>query len=197
MGANKGRIGKMNFKHEICEWSGHKFIRVSEKRYDNFIRYFENLNRIEGNSFMDWHDSYDWSLREKKHPIGSWEAKADCKVARCYFGGPKSEYWIRLDYIEANGYDIDTIVPKPRKPRNTRQLKMITDHLCDAFDYIFRLEATSKAKQQPSIRSTSKKKGNKKVDKELLEKASKAKSVGNTMGQFDIYLDEFIEKEKQ
>lgn len=41
------------------------------------------------------------------------------------------------------------------------------------------------------------KKGNKKVDKELLEKASKAKSVGNTMGQFDIYLDEFIEKEKQ
>lgn len=108
-------IGKMNFKHEICEWSEHKFIRVSEKRYDNFIRYFENLNRIEGNSFMDWHDSYDWSLREKKHPIGSWEAKADCKVARCYFGGPKSEYWIRLDYIEANGYDIDTIVPKPRR----------------------------------------------------------------------------------
>lgn len=29
------------------------------------------------------------------------------------------------------------------------------------------------------------------------EKARKAKSVGNTMGQFDIYLDEFIEKEKQ
>lgn len=41
-----------------------------------------------------------------------------------------------------------------------------------------------------------KKKGNKKVDKELLEKASKAKSVGNTMDQFDIYLDEFQEKEK-
>lgn len=27
------------------------------------------------------------------------------------------------------------------------------------------------------------------------EKTRKAKSVGNTMGQFDIYLDEFIEKE--
>lgn len=203
MGANKGRIGKMNFKHEICEWSGHKFIRVSEKRYDNFIRYFENLNRIEGNFFMDWHDSYDWSLNNNIKPTKNtpkkvfYDCLAKCKVARCYYGGPKSEYWIRLDYIEANGYDIDTIVPKPRKPRNTRQLKMITDHLCDAFDYIFRLEATSKAKQQPSIRSTSKKKGNKKVDKELLEKASKVRSVGNTMGQFDIYLDEFIEKEKQ
>lgn len=29
------------------------------------------------------------------------------------------------------------------------------------------------------------------------EKTRKAKSVGNTMGQFDIYLDEFIEKEKE
>lgn len=28
------------------------------------------------------------------------------------------------------------------------------------------------------------------------EKTRKTKSVGNTMGQFDIYLDEFIEKEK-
>lgn len=60
--------------------------------------------------------------------------------------------------------------------------------------HIRKLEATSKAKQQPSIRPIPKKKGNKKVGKELLEKASKVRSVGRTMGRYDIYLDEFQEK---
>lgn len=136
----------MNLKHETYEWGGHNFIRVSKKRYDNFIRYFMNLNKIEGNSFMGWHDSYDWALNNnleinKDTPEDvAWDNLDKCMVARCYFETPQPEYWLRKDYIEANNYDIDTIVPKPKKPRLTKREKAIVDHLCDAFDYAFQLE---------------------------------------------------------
>ena len=106
----------MNFKHETYEWGGHNFIRVSKKRYDNFILYFVKLNKIEGNSFMGWHDSYDWSLNpgfnaEKANDDELWDNLDKCMVARCYFETPRPEYWIRTDYIEVNNYDLDTIVP--------------------------------------------------------------------------------------
>lgn len=137
----------MNFKKETCEWGGHKFIRVSKKRYENFIRYFKNKNKIEGNSFMGWSDWYDWSLNGNKEITTdtpeetAWDNLEKCNVAREYYETPKPEYWIRLDYIEANGYDLDTIVPKPRKKRLTKKEKKLTDFLCDAFNYVFKEEA--------------------------------------------------------
>lgn len=134
----------MNFKHEVCEWGGHNFIRVSKKRYDNFIRYFVNLNKIEGDAFMGWCDYYDWSLNnnleitEDTPEDVAWDNLDKCMVAREYFETPQPEYWIRLDYVEANNYNLDTIVPKPREKRLTKKEKKFAQLLCDAFDYAFR-----------------------------------------------------------
>lgn len=120
-------------------WGGPEFIRVSKKRYENFIRYFKD--KIESNSFMDWCDSYDWSLRSGKHKIGTFENANECMVARHYFGGPIQEFFVRVDYIKAKNYDLDTIVPKPRKKRLPKKWKKLADHMADAFDYAFRYEA--------------------------------------------------------
>lgn len=128
----------MNFKHETNEWGNHTFIRVSKKRYDNFIRYFKNLKKIEGNSFMGWNDFYDWSLNNNLDK---------CMVARHYFETPEPEYWIRLDYIEANKYDLDTIVPKPHKKRMTKKEKQFAEVLAKAFNYAFAKECEEQFKK--------------------------------------------------
>lgn len=134
----------MNFKHETCEWGGHDFVRVSKKHYENFIRHFANSNKIEQNSFMGWRDAYDWSLNNNLEITEStpedvaWGNLDKCRVAREYFETPQPEYWIRLDYIEANNYDLDKTVPKPRKKRLTKKERKLADFLCDAFDYAFR-----------------------------------------------------------
>lgn len=132
----------MNFKHETYEWGGHDFIRVSKKRFENFIRYFED--KIEGNSFMGWSDWYDWSLNGNLEVVEetpediAWDNLEICNVARKYFETPEPEYWLRLDYIKSHNYDLDTIVPKPRKKRLTKKEKKFAQLLCDAFDYAFR-----------------------------------------------------------
>lgn len=137
----------MNFKHEKNEWGGYEFIRVSKKRFENFIRFFKD--KIEGNSFMGWSDWYDWSLNgnlevdENTSEEEFWHNLLTCNVAREYYETPNPEYWLRLDYIEANHYDLDTIVPKPRKKRLTKKEKQLADFICDAFDYAFR-QATLK-----------------------------------------------------
>lgn len=118
---------------------GPEFIRVSKKRYENFIRYFKD--KIESNSFMDWCDSYDFSLSSGKWAEGSMEYVDECMVARHYFGGPIQEFYVRVDYIQAKKYDLDTIVPKPRKKRLPKKWKKLADHMADAFDYAFRCEA--------------------------------------------------------
>jgi len=125
--------------NKIVNWgNGPKFIRVSKKKYENFRRFFGE--KIEGNLFMDWVDTYDWSLRSGKYEIGSFKNAEECKVARHYCGyAPRSdEFYIRLDYIEKKHYDLNTIVPKPRKKRLTKKEKAFAKHICNGFDALFR-----------------------------------------------------------
>ena len=126
-------------------WGGPEFIRVSKKRYENFLRYFKDV--LDGNAFMDWFDSYDWALSSGKYKEGTLKYTDECMVARHYFGGPNQEYYIRVDYIESKHYDLDTIAPKPRKKRLSKRTKMIANHLVDAFDYAFRIQAEEDAKK--------------------------------------------------
>ena len=139
----------MNFKHETCEWGGHDFIRVSKKRYENFIRFFRD--NIEGDGFMGWLDYYDWSLNnyfkvtKRTSDEKFWNNLHKCRVARKYVDSPNFEYWIRLDYVKTNNYDLDTIVPKPRKKRMTKKEKKIADLLSRAFDHMFEQAAKEAA----------------------------------------------------
>ena len=132
-------------KIETC-W-GKPFIRVSKKRFENFIRFFKKAGRIEGNSFMGWSDWYDWSLNgnleiTKDTPEDvCWDNLEICNVAREYFETPHPEYYLSVDYIKANNYDIDTIVPKPRKKRLTKKQKRFAEALCKAFDQAFMEES--------------------------------------------------------
>ena len=131
----------MNAKHV---WGGHIFMRVSKKRYQNFIKFFRD--KIEGNDFMGWYDSYDWSLNpgfdfEKATDEERWDNLEQCMVARLYFEDPKMEYWLRLDYIANNNYDINTVIPTPRKKRLTKKQKMLEEAFCEAFDQLFITEA--------------------------------------------------------
>lgn len=125
--------------NKIEEWDNHKFIKVSERKFDNFLRFFKK--RIVGNYFMGWCDLYDWSLADKEHEVGSLKYFEDCMVARNYFETPNPEYYIRVDYIESNNYDLNTIVPKKRKKKLTKKQKNFFENLCKAFDEIFEQEA--------------------------------------------------------
>lgn len=131
----------MNFKHEKNEWDGHEYIRVSKKQFENFIRYFRS--KIEGNGFMGWLDYYDWSLNpnfneETANEEESWDNLSKCMVARKYYEAPFPEYWLRIDYINANNYDLNTIVPKIRKKRTSKKKKQFVDFLSDAVDYVLK-----------------------------------------------------------
>lgn len=134
-------------KITTCWCNGKPFMRVSKKRFENFIRFFEKAGRIEGNSFMGWSDWYDWSLNgnleiTKDTPEDvCWDNLEICNVAREYFETPHPEYYLRLDYIKDNNYDLDTIVPKERKKRLTKKQKMFAKVFGDAFDELFREEA--------------------------------------------------------
>lgn len=107
---------RMNFKQKTHEWGGNVYLRVGKTCYENFIRHFWELGKLEGDTFMGWHDSYDWSLdpnfdEKKANDDECWEHCTKCMVARCHFETyqPEYEYWLRVDYIKANNYDIDTI----------------------------------------------------------------------------------------
>jgi hypothetical protein len=134
----------MNFKHETYEWGGHVFIRVSKKRFENFIRYFKD--KIEGNSFMGWSDWYDWSLNGNKEITKDtpeeecWDNLEICNVARKYFETPEPEYWLRTDYCDLKSIPY---VPKPRPKRLTKKEKQFANFFADAFDYAFRMEAST------------------------------------------------------
>ena len=129
------------------DWGGPVFIRVSKKRYENFCRYFKS--KLEFNDFMGWNDAYDFSYDKhyQEKLCGGMEENHEylgrCKVARHFFETPQPEYYIRVDYIWFHNYDLNTVVPKPRKkkPKLSKTEKMIVDHMCDAFDIIFRQEA--------------------------------------------------------
>jgi len=133
-------------KIETC-W-GKPFIRVSKKRFDNFIRFFEKEKVITGNYFMGWGDYYDWSLNPGFDPEAEgvtsedrWHNLDKCMVARSYLETPHPEYYLSVDYIKDNNYDLDTVVPKERKKRLTKKEKAFAKALCDAFDRIFMMEA--------------------------------------------------------
>ena len=105
-------------KIETC-WDK-PFIRVSKKRFENFIRFFKKAGRIEGNYFMGWGDYYDWSLNpefnfEAASEKEYWDNLEKCVVARSYLETPHPEYYLSVDYIKDNNYDLDTVVPKERK----------------------------------------------------------------------------------
>lgn len=105
----------MRYKKE--EWGGHKYIRVSKKRFENFIRYFKD--KIEGNFFMGWVDYYDWSLNPgfdsiKADDNAFWDNIDKCMVARNYCEYC-DEYYIREDYIKDKNYDLNTVVSKTKK----------------------------------------------------------------------------------
>ena len=108
-------------KNKIEEFGDQKFIKVSKKQYENFIRYFGD--KLSSNCFMGWCDSYDWSLSSGKYKIGTIEYDCECEVARNCFEtyGHREDYYLRLDYIEKYNYDINTIVPKPRKKRLSKK----------------------------------------------------------------------------
>jgi hypothetical protein len=91
---------------EIKCWGNYEYLKVSKKEYDKFMKTF--IGMIENDFYMDWLDSYDWSLRSGKHKIGSWDNALECRVARHYCGWyPKDhEYYIRLDYAKAKGYEL-------------------------------------------------------------------------------------------
>ena len=133
--------------NKLKDWGGPVFIRVSKKKYENFCRYFED--KIEFNAFMGWYDTYDFSYEKCYEDKGYGDCKMDrCMVARQYFEGPRAEYYIRADYIWKNGYDLNTIVPKPRRKRLPKSYQKVIDHMCDAFDAIFRQEAMTKIKEE-------------------------------------------------
>lgn len=141
----------MNFKHEIHEWGNHKYLRVSKKRFENFVRFFRD--KIESDFFMGWVDFYDWSLNpgfdaDKATHNELWDNASKCKVARKYVDYGDYEYYIRLDYIEANKYDLDTVVPKPRKKRLTKKEKQFADMLGKAFDNLYRKEVEGEIKNE-------------------------------------------------
>lgn len=131
--------------NKLMDWGGPVFVRVSKKKYENFCRYFKD--KLEFNDFMGWNDAYDFSYdkryQEKLH--GGIENNSKyldrCMVARHFFETPQPEYYIRVDYIWNNSYDLNTIVSKPKKPKLTKKEKMIADHVCDAFDIVFRQQA--------------------------------------------------------
>lgn len=135
--------------NKLMDWGGPVFVRVSKKKYENFCRYFDG--KLEYNAFMGWNDAYDFSYdkRYKEKLYGGLEHNSKyldrCMVARHFFEAPKREheYYIRVDYIWDNDYDLNTIVPKKRNPRLSRAMKKIADHMCDAFDIMFRQEALS------------------------------------------------------
>ena len=123
--------------NKIVKYSNKLFIRVSKAKYENFLRFFPAL---EGDFFMDWEDFYDFSLSSGKYEKGTWDYAAECKVARHYVS-KHAEYYISLDYIKAKNYDLNTVVPKPRKPRKprlTEEEDLITKYLCEAFDNVFK-----------------------------------------------------------
>lgn len=132
----------MNFKHETYEWGGFDYIRVSKKRFENFVRFFRE--KIEGDGFMGWLDYYDWSLNnnfkvtKKTSDEDFWNNLDKCRVARKYVDSPNFEYWIRLDYLETNHYDLNTIVSKPRPKRLTKKEKLIVDGFCKLLDECFK-----------------------------------------------------------
>lgn len=113
--------------------TGHSYIKVGKKKFENFRRFFGD--KLSGNSFMEWTDVYDWSLVKKEKDYNKW--LNECMVARVCWQGAPIEYYIRLDYIEKMNYDLNTIVSKPRKKRLTKKEKIFADHLCQAFDYAF------------------------------------------------------------
>lgn len=137
----------METKKVYEEWGGKKFIRVSKKRYWNFIRFFEG--QIEGNFFMDWVDNYDWSLRSGKYEIGTWENADECMVSRHYVAyDPKDEeYYISVDYIELKKYDLNTVVPKKKehKKRLTKKEKMYAEAICKFINKAFETHAKQEA----------------------------------------------------
>lgn len=111
----------MNFKKETHDWGGHKYIRVSKKKYNNFVKYF---NKLEGNYFMDWYDLYDWSLNPGFDASTAtenelWDNIHKCMVAReyCEYYGRDChyEYYIREDYIKSKNYDLNTVVYKTKR----------------------------------------------------------------------------------
>lgn len=129
-----------NFKKERCKWGKYHFIRVSQKKFDNFIRYFQGLKKIKGDFCMDWHDFFDESIcpEEIKNSEERWDESIVARHYECPYG---QEFWIRIDYIEKNNYDLDTKVPKPRKKRLTKKEKQFSKMLTNVFDKLFELEA--------------------------------------------------------
>lgn len=139
--------------NKIEEWGNKPFMRVSKVRYENFCRYFKG--KIEHNFFMDWNDSYDWSLNpgfdiDNATEEESWLNLDKCMVARHYCGY-KDEYYISVDYIKANNYDLDTIVPKPKKKRLTKKEKILSEAMCEAFDDLWRKIVNEEAKRRNDL----------------------------------------------
>lgn len=125
---------------ETAEWGGYTFVKATKKEYNNFLRFFKN--KVENDFFMDWDDTYDWSLNGNakiKTEEQWWENKHKCMVARHYCDRGE-EFWIRLDYIQKNNYDLKTIVPKESEEKPTK----LADVFAKALDEIFVKECQNK-----------------------------------------------------
>lgn len=97
---------------------------------------------------MDWMDYYDWSLNpgfdaeaedvsEEEH----WENLDKCMVARLCACGPRWEYYLSLDYIKDNNYDLDTVVKPIKKSELSKEDKMMIEAIGNAINKIFEKEA--------------------------------------------------------
>lgn len=71
-----------------------QFKKVDEGTYKKFLKDY-GVDKWEQNFFMDWLDTYDFSLASGKYEKGTAERLDECIIAREYCGVGGIEYYIK------------------------------------------------------------------------------------------------------
>lgn len=71
-----------------------QFKRVDKETYTKFLKDY-GVDKWEQNFFMDWLDTYDFSLASGKYEKGTDERLDECIIARKYCGCGGIEYYIK------------------------------------------------------------------------------------------------------
>ena len=80
-------------KTKIYTWgNSQEFVRVDKSIYMQFLRDYRAQKSIEQNAFMDWVDTYDFSLVDADIDFQS--KLQPCMIARKYVGCEKHEFYI-------------------------------------------------------------------------------------------------------
>lgn len=80
-------------KTKIYTWgNSQEFVMVDKSIYMQFLRDYSTQRRIEQNAFMDWVDTYDFSLVDADVDFQS--KLQPCMIARKYVGCEKHKFYI-------------------------------------------------------------------------------------------------------